>query len=604
MKTTRQDLITALQQRMQNHQAEHRTNNRQLSYQAIATSYVDHASKLLFDYLIYHRPQDLKVNAENNARKKNLMLWYISVSKLNSSIQAQIPGTRTKWSQWITDNQASIIRVVEKGSNLTNLKSGILPQGVDIMDLINIRLEDTEKFFQETHGHSVEKALEGELTMEFVPVDMRSLQAYINTVQAEILEQSSMHSKRSQMMLTQLAQARSIQALVKETNRQLSQYIPDSKKDYYTDFLVQFTGESDFFGRIYNTGFSLQNVRSEVRVAALGNCHEYDISACVFSVYAHLANDRGVKADSFTAYNEMKQEIREHLAEQMTNTNLPMSAKIKIVKQAITAIGFGANKSTGRWDKEKNTWINNAIADVIYNKEDREIFLSQGFITDLMNDIKALADAVTQDIDPELKQRRELRNDTERGYGTGRFSKKKYLAFLYQNAETMIMDTVLSKHPNAEIMLRVHDAVYSKTPICVDALNHDAQQISPWIRYEEKHHKAWFDKAVAERAAQTEQQNRDELKRLNDEMLQKAQETGYQSRYSTDQDCEEITDPKAYQLADDYQRHPKMRGVILEDEQYGDMVRKILDIRQARFMSEPSQDQQQQDYDDYMDGAE
>ena len=145
----------------------------------------------------------------------------------------------------------------------------------------------------------------------------------------------------------------------------------------------------------------------------------------------------------------------------------------KLLKQAFTAISFGARQNTTGWQNESGGWTNPALVDIIKNGTDRERFLADPTVQAYINE-QSILDTHLYDL---VKvTRRDLLSKSFLQTPSGRPSKSKILAYLYQHDETEAMDIVckVAAQHGREPITRVHDAIFFKHKLSVD-LRHEIE---------------------------------------------------------------------------------------------------------------------------------
>lgn len=244
----------------------------------------------------------------------------------------------------------------------------------------------------------------------------------------------------------------------------------------YDKYCLPMIPEKSDYGRIYYKGINIQNMGEEVRRAVIGDYHQYDLNAAVYAIKLMLAkdvlNDQGIShIGKFTYtkdYIDRKNAIRKELVDKcMTTTNASKKEKTKYVKQAITAIGFGAKLTGNSWLVD-NEWQNSAINDIIKNKTDREQFISNDFVK---NFIKEQSDMTKLIVNHHLKDNDFVNKITKIKSminNNGRIRKNQVMVYLFQHIETMIMETI--KDLTGTNVYLVHDAMISKDKITNDNL--------------------------------------------------------------------------------------------------------------------------------------
>jgi hypothetical protein len=238
------------------------------------------------------------------------------------------------------------------------------------------------------------------------------------------------------------------------------------------------------FGRRYYTGLNLQNAPKEVRHAALGTCYQYDMTSAVYAIKLNFASQ--ITDEKFTYTGEyverggiLKKSIRErlaHLCFEPTQEHYQFESRVDVIKSAMTAIGFGAKKtSTGYY--VNNTYTLGSLSEIftytINNKKipytklvngekinSIELFLQdewvsnfmreQEIMTNLLNNYIIENKVVTKQSHPYLVDKRNA------------FNKNKLISWFFQQTERQIMNRVIdyAESKGSHVLLRVHDAIY------------------------------------------------------------------------------------------------------------------------------------------------
>jgi hypothetical protein len=139
----------------------------------------------------------------------------------------------------------------------------------------------------------------------------------------------------------------------------------------------------------------------------------------------------------------------------------------KLIKQAITAISFGARATSCGWPNGSGGITNSALVDILRNPDQRRRFLADPCVRGFIREQNCLDDfifALVKTRYPGLLERESLQTPS------GRPSKSRVLAFLYQHAETEVMGIVAqaaAKHGRQPIA-RVHDAIFFRKRLGLD----------------------------------------------------------------------------------------------------------------------------------------
>jgi hypothetical protein len=157
------------------------------------------------------------------------------------------------------------------------------------------------------------------------------------------------------------------------------------------------------YGRIYYKGVNPMNMSSEVRRAVIGNYYQYDLNASVYAIKLILAKDilkqiNHPYTGMFTYtkdYIDRKNKIRQQLVDDcLQDMKLPRNKKLDVIKNAITAIGFGAHITESSWKNEDGEREYPALHEIIMNKQDREKFQQHSFVVEFVKEQKELTDFI------------------------------------------------------------------------------------------------------------------------------------------------------------------------------------------------------------------
>ncbi len=408
--------------------------------------YTQTLAKLLHQAVLY---------GQTPAQRK-LGTYSISLQRLANE-GGQIGPKRLRVHAWLRANGLELVRTVIQGSNLTGRVSD-----VKLTDFADV--EDDLAYVEECSCASTER----EPIVDRQPyttksdeyhalqVDQASLRSYIQWLN----EQANLLSDESKFRALQ--QARTILAMA------------DSEGGYFHQ-----RKKPSVFGRMYYEGLSIQNVNKELRRAILGDCWEYDIRSSVISWKMGFAqDDLDATGESIsvrkafqatTGYLEDKADfmrtIRHFIF--MEGTNVPKELQTKLLKQAVTAISFGARATTLGWYDMSGSWTNPALVEIIKNQEERKRFLGDATIRKFIQEQNRLDEHIfglfRRDA-PEFLSKPFLLTPS------GQVSKSKVLAFYYQHSETQVMDIVreVAARHGHKPLANVHDAVFFRNRLGVD----------------------------------------------------------------------------------------------------------------------------------------
>ena len=360
---------------------------------------------------------------------------------------------RQYWFDWLHANHP-IIEKVKDGYSFG--KKGSLTT-VKIMRNIELILacKDPAETFQAFYENEVDSDI------DWVNIDLASLSAFIKSNQAI--------ANRNTKLDYNLRQAQIILDIATYCNGQLPQIVNESH-----------------FGRKYYRGPNLQNTSKIVRHAALGDCHQYDIEASVFVWKLDLSKDidSTIKLPATLDYLDHKAYHRKRLAELVFGNKYDYT--VNTIKQAITAIGFGARATNAIWieDGQKKT---TSLREIITSEEYLKKFLDDSLISEFMTEQETMNRLIFDQVkeDPRYKNNTNLHTDS------GRLSRNKTISFLYQNTERAVVRQLLAIAKPADILLECHDGFYTKHRADLAGMRYELKQFLSNGRLDHEEHHAY-----------------------------------------------------------------------------------------------------------------
>jgi len=375
---------------------------------------------------------------------------------------------KIRLNKWLNDNGLALIEKVEVGSNLTGLVSKVkLTEYVSITKGVaniskQIAAATTDAELDLVLGGDVQKNAElfaqlypdyfsylsrtaRDKVFDTVPIDVASLKNYIVWLCTD-----AKHFSLGRLE-TYTQQAMQILCIAKHTN----------------GFYFQRKKRSDF-GRTYYEGVSVQNVNKTLRRAMLGRSWEYDIRCSVVAWKLNFAQELSPYVDPmkdyrrnfwaslwyFEARKEFLLDVRHATFAKTAFTSIEFQDGL--IKEAITAISFGARADAKGWRTANGRWSNPALAGILTNAQEREAFLQsptiQAFIKEQSLLDEYLADGLRAEM-PDLYYSDLLSSGK-------RPSKSKAVAYMYQHSETQVMNvarTTLAKY-GIKTIANIHDA--------------------------------------------------------------------------------------------------------------------------------------------------
>lgn len=235
-------------------------------------------------------------------------------------------------------------------------------------------------------------------------------------------------------------------------------------------------------GRCYLKGLNLQNCPKEVRHAALGHCHLYDMRAGVFGVMAGLAKTyyesstgKAIDFHKIKNYINNRDKIRKHITDQLWPVETKGFKSIADykgfygfykVKVALTAIGFGAKRNaTASWKNADGKWEATSLRKTFKSKELVQQFLQVEAVKELMDEFKIVTDIILLQLEQDI--------NFANAFEIEGLKDSQKLAMVYQGVESAILDefTQLLANTGSDVLLPVHDGVYVSKKIALPDLH-------------------------------------------------------------------------------------------------------------------------------------
>ncbi|PVE08373.1 hypothetical protein [Limnohabitans sp. Rim28] len=402
-------------------------------------------------------------------------LYSISLHKQRNR-GGQIGPNKIRLQNWLEDNDLELVEVSLLGSNMTKRLSVVrlthlahLSQAVtvfktqaeeeteELRQLLDDQSITNQQFFEKRYPE-IASMTEAEIRdmFDIVPIDMKSLRNYMHWVQHDA---TMIEGKKKFQIMTQ---ADEIMRVAQHTD----------------GFYFQRKKESAF-GRHYYSGTSVQNVNKELRRAMLGHCWEYDIRSSVFAWQMGHARECYETLKTTETFQQVFSQTLLFLEDKKDfmasvryytfkeNSNVPRDLQDKLLKQAVTAISFGARRGTKGWRVSATEWSNPALVEIFRNNEERERFMNCPIMKKFISEQNTLDKFIYQtyrEANPPFMSLPEVRTQC------GVLSKAKVIAYLYQHFETQVMDVVAEEMEKRgrKVLARIHDAIIIDKRLGVD----------------------------------------------------------------------------------------------------------------------------------------
>lgn len=400
--------------------------------------------------------------------------FYVSTHDLSLEVgQFVIDGKRQYLHKWLEAKNLNLVHVVTTGIKGADFSAVALTKHVtmtDAMDINQLRkktideldallndktLTDTEFFYKMFPDFVSMTKVQLKKNYDLCPVNVKSLNQFIVFLTKRA---NKMNDVKKQMLIRQ---AKAIARIAQAGNNTL----PMKKNPSH-------------FGRMYYTGrLNVQSIRTTLRHAMLGDCYEYDIRSSVVAWklgFAWVICDKnGITPQQFTdafktclTYLADKKKFRQTVRQKTfgNSTDITEDLQLDVIKQALTAISFGARKTAQGWIDQSGKAFNPAIVKIIVDETARLNFYACPEAAAYMDEKKRMDEIITQfskENDPVLL------TDTELQTSSGRISKSKLMSYLYQQSESIAMDIVRREVTAVykTILANVHDAIYIDTKL-------------------------------------------------------------------------------------------------------------------------------------------
>lgn len=422
----------------------------------------------------------LSMQIRRNPEQSKLNLFAISLQKLAQQ-GGKIGPNKIRIHKWLKDQKLELVQAVTKGSNLTGLLSEVkLTNLVTMTNTLELEEEMTMNIHNKT-DQEISAYLTG---------DGQANQALFDLLYPDYDERWSEEFILHQFDPIQV-DARSLESYIVWLTTEATKITKDKKaaairqarivlgsSNAFNGWYLQRKKPSDF-GRMYYEGVSVQNVNKELRRAMLGNCWEYDIRSSVIAWKMGFAEQylksTGLDVDvrrtfpSTLNYLEDKADFMRTVRLYVFDDHDKEAGEfhIKLLKQAFTAISFGARLASTGWKDGSGHWNNPALVNILKNTQERNRFFNDRSVRAFIKEQNTLDDFLFNEFKthhPELVKQPCLLTHS------GRLSKAKVLAYLYQHGETQVMDIVrtIAAANERKPLANVHDAIFFKRRLGVE----------------------------------------------------------------------------------------------------------------------------------------
>jgi hypothetical protein len=175
--------------------------------------------------------------------------------------------------------------------------------------------------------------------------------------------------------------------------------------------------------------------------------------------------------------------MREQLADAL-QIRSSKQYKVEIIKQLITAVGFGARLTGTVWRNSVGAMHYGSITEIVKDPLARKELLEHPWLKAFYAEQQTISKTIFDCYSKQLQDIEFLKS------ASGRLSQNKTLAYLYQQYERQLIDDV-TKDLGDKVILRVHDAFYTKQAIKIVDVREIASRYNSEITIDKTEIKAW-----------------------------------------------------------------------------------------------------------------
>ena len=345
------------------------------------------------------------------------------------------------------------VNLIVKNDNLLKYLQTLTASELDAY--LNSLTQDWQDLIADYQSHYNALSLKDKKSQYFTsPVDVAALKRYMTSIVQGATTLNKYQQENS------IIQAEYVLRIAQVTNGLLHQKI-DKKA----------------FGRSYYEGVSVLSTRKELRMAFLGTSWEYDCKSCStawkmsFATQWH-AQKKSRKLDvrhtfaAMTQYLKDKDAFFDAVILEVYNSQPTPDYKATI-KEAMTALGFGAKLSIGTWRSDTGEENQSSLFEVF----DRDAALLKRFVEcnlvkTFNTEQQSLNKFIVGKFSGDAAWQAEMTAEQQRKK-VKQFSSAQKIVWLYQHAETIMMDMVRAevKKSGNTVLANVHDAVVVRNEI-------------------------------------------------------------------------------------------------------------------------------------------
>jgi hypothetical protein len=184
----------------------------------------------------------------------------------------------------------------------------------------------------------------------------------------------------------------------------------------------------------------------------------------------------------------MKKGIRRRLAKHIEH--YPDGERL--VKQAITAIGFGAKLQSAAWTDDNNDQKLGAITDIIKNEQDRNRFMNDPWVTEFVKEQERMTTELYEWWSRLPSFHEKMMTVPNATSPSGKLKKSAVVAYLFQHTERAIIEEVFG---DMDYTMDIHDAVVSKDQLDLAEIKSRLAVWSEFLQVEEDVSNGYYNPA-------------------------------------------------------------------------------------------------------------
>lgn len=410
---------------------------------------------------------------------RKLNLYSILVNTLAQK-GPRVGTLKTRLHKWLNDHDLTLIEIVEAGNNINGAKSKVrLTELAKATDVFAIEDSEIDSYRLLHDRHLADRTIVASIASHHYPdFSLDAWRAGDLKDRYDVIQVNRDSVERYLSWV--LNKTYKIATSKRDEYARHAQYVL-SISDHFEGIFPQRKILSDF-GRTYYAGISIQNVNKLLRQAIVAPAFEYDLNTCVCAWKLGIAYSEMIsvgKSNERAATVEKNHIALYHYVQNKTEFISFIRMEIfpdtekkeheeqrRLIKNALTALSFGATLKTKGWDDASGQRQYPALKSIFRKHQDAlDRFIKHEVVLRFVNDHKTIDDWLFDYF------KKELSGDKPPTYLTtrrGRLSQSKVIAWFYQQSETKIMNSLryfLRTKTARRVIANIHDAIILDGPL-------------------------------------------------------------------------------------------------------------------------------------------